>query len=107
MRDLHREKAAELFGVPQSAVTPAQRFVGKEANFARLYGGKLFPFHEELLEQSKQMTLKTWPGVAKLTERGIVTDETSIVVNGHIKGTIDAFNRAFNIQGTETGRSEC
>jgi DNA polymerase-1 len=37
-RDVHRETAAELFGIPADRVTRPQRDVGKTVNFATLYG---------------------------------------------------------------------
>ena len=36
--DVHRQTAAELFGVDRDAVTPEQRNVGKTINFATIYG---------------------------------------------------------------------
>lgn len=36
-RDLHKQKAAEMFGVSYDAVTPLQRQAGKRANYVRLY----------------------------------------------------------------------
>lgn len=39
-RDLHREKAAELFKKPPSEVTAEERRAGKSANFYELYGGE-------------------------------------------------------------------
>jgi DNA polymerase-1 len=36
--DVHRQTAAQIFGVPREAVTPAQRNVGKTINFATIYG---------------------------------------------------------------------
>lgn len=37
-RDLHRDRAAEIFGTPAGAVTEAQRRFAKSDNFHRLYG---------------------------------------------------------------------
>lgn len=37
-RDVHRETAAELFGVPAADVTGEQRSIGKTVNFATIYG---------------------------------------------------------------------
>lgn len=37
-RDVHRATAAALFGVPEDAVFPRQREVGKTVNFATIYG---------------------------------------------------------------------
>lgn len=36
--DIHKSKAADLFGVPESAVTEEQRRVGKAINFGRMFG---------------------------------------------------------------------
>lgn len=43
MIDLHRKKAAEIFGIPESEVTPEQRRYGKTENFRAIYSspGKL------------------------------------------------------------------
>lgn len=43
MLDLHRKKAAEIFGIPESEVTPEQRRYGKLENFRAIYSnpGKL------------------------------------------------------------------
>lgn len=39
--DIHRELAAQLFGVPESEVTPEQRSRAKTVNFQRLHGKPL------------------------------------------------------------------
>lgn len=41
--DLHRKKAAEIFGIPESEVTPEQRRYGKTVNYSEIYStpGKL------------------------------------------------------------------
>ena len=39
MTDIHREKAAELFGVPEEEVTDEQRRLAKTIQFGKLYGG--------------------------------------------------------------------
>jgi hypothetical protein len=38
-KDIHRETAAELFGVPESEVTPEMRARAKTINFSTIYGG--------------------------------------------------------------------
>lgn len=38
MTDLHRKKAAEIFGIPEDQVTPEQRRFGKMANYHEIYG---------------------------------------------------------------------
>ena len=38
--DPHRERASELFGVPEDRVTPEQRKAGKLDNFRRMYDSK-------------------------------------------------------------------
>lgn len=38
MTDLHRKKAAEIFGIPEDQVTPEQRRFGKLANYHAMYG---------------------------------------------------------------------
>lgn len=37
MTDLHRKKAAEIFGIPESEVTPEQRRYAKTVNYMNLY----------------------------------------------------------------------
>ena len=37
-RDIHKEKAAEFYGILESEVTDRQREVGKMLNYRRLYG---------------------------------------------------------------------
>lgn len=41
-RDIHKETAARMFGVPEDAVTPEQRRAGKRQNFCSMYS----PFAE-------------------------------------------------------------
>lgn len=41
--DVHRLKAAEMFGVPVNEVTPEQRWAAKAASFGGLYGGVTAP----------------------------------------------------------------
>lgn len=40
MKDLHAEKAAQLFGIKPEDVTPEQRNIGKRTNFLELYSAK-------------------------------------------------------------------
>ena len=73
--DIHAQTARELFGV----VTPATRRMGKDANFARVYGGNLFPFQQELLDKAKEMTHRSWPGLnTGKTHNLAIIDETSV-----------------------------
>lgn len=37
--DLHSKKAAEIFGIPESEVTPEQRRFAKTGNYSNLYSG--------------------------------------------------------------------
>jgi hypothetical protein len=39
LRDIHRETAAEIFGVPESEVTPEQRARARTINYSTIYGG--------------------------------------------------------------------
>ncbi|HEY9595657.1 MAG TPA: DNA polymerase, partial [Spirochaetia bacterium] len=41
-RDIHRQTAALIFGVPEESVTPEQRRVGKTINFGVVYGMSAF-----------------------------------------------------------------
>jgi len=43
MKDPHKEKAAEIFGVPVDKVTPAMRAVGKQKNYMEAYGAMTDP----------------------------------------------------------------
>ena len=77
--DIHAQTARELFGV----VTPATRRMGKDANFARVYGGNLFPYQQELLDKAKEMTHRAWPGLnldCGKTGEPIIRDEVSIII---------------------------
>jgi DNA polymerase I-like protein with 3'-5' exonuclease and polymerase domains len=40
--DAHTQAASQLYGVEYDAVTPTQRELAKNRNFARAYGGKCF-----------------------------------------------------------------
>jgi len=40
LKDLHVEKASEMFGVPEEEVTDEQRKIAKEENFKEAYNGK-------------------------------------------------------------------
>jgi DNA polymerase-1 len=49
--DAHTQAASEIFGVPMAEVTPAQRELAKNRNFARCYGmaavfGKCYGGHK-------------------------------------------------------------
>jgi hypothetical protein len=39
LRDVHRETAAKIFGVPESEVTPEQRARARTINYSTIYGG--------------------------------------------------------------------
>jgi hypothetical protein len=39
-KDIHTERAAEMFGVQPASVTPEQRRVAKEENYLRMYAGR-------------------------------------------------------------------
>ena len=41
-RDIHRQTAAVIFGLPEGEVTPAQRRIGKTVNFGVIYGMSAF-----------------------------------------------------------------
>jgi DNA polymerase-1 len=47
-KDVHRETAALIFGVPESAVTSEQRRVGKTINFGVIYGQTAFGLSQSL-----------------------------------------------------------
>jgi hypothetical protein len=64
--DIHAQTAQELFG----EVTPSNRWLAKNINFMRLYGGKpdeakLFPHQEDLIAKAKEMTHRAWPGMPR------------------------------------------
>ena len=46
--DCHRRTASRIFGVSETAVTPAQRRIGKTVNFATLYGQGPYSLSEQL-----------------------------------------------------------
>jgi DNA polymerase-1 len=47
-KDVHRETAALIFGVPEDAVTPDQRRVGKTINFGVVYGMSSYGLSQSL-----------------------------------------------------------
>jgi DNA polymerase-1 len=47
-KDVHRETAALIFGVPEGAVTPDQRRVGKTINFGVVYGMSSYGLSQSL-----------------------------------------------------------
>lgn len=46
-KDIHTAKASEIFGVPESQVTPDMRNIAKTVNFPHIYGSSL-PTMDEL-----------------------------------------------------------
>ena len=52
-RDVHRETAARIFDIPESEVTPEQRFEAKRANFMLSHGSKAAR-HESMTHHYRQ-----------------------------------------------------
>ena len=56
MGDIHKEKAAEMFGIPESEVTDEQRQVSMAATFKQLYGGNVKPSFKSRIPGAKKPT---------------------------------------------------
>lgn len=88
-RDIHAATASQLFGVPLSQVTPAQRNVGKTVNFATIYGQGATALAQQLqIERSEaqryiQTFFETYAGVQRWRDQ-VVTDA---YVHGYV-GTL-------------------
>jgi DNA polymerase-1 len=70
-RDVHQATAAEVFGVPQSAVTPDQRRSAKAINFGLIYGMSAFGLARQLnigrgeAQKYVDMYFERYPGVKR------------------------------------------
>lgn len=84
--DVHARTAAEIFGIPESEVTPDQRRLAKTANFGIIYGVSAFG-----LSQQSDMSVgeaktfidtyfKRYPGVRKFIDQTIAQARTDGVV---------------------------
>ncbi len=132
--DLHAQTARELFGEP---VTPSTRWLAKNINFMRLYGGsmyneftrgygdaKLLPHQEELIAKAKEMGHRAWPGMPRPNLSDVQMPNTQVGETPELSGEASILDEAyvlgrgielriaehlwrFNIDGTTTGRMEC
>jgi DNA polymerase-1 len=66
--DAHTQAASEIFGVPLAEVTPAQRRLAKERNFARCYGGPHFHPNKTVTRPSKGSFFLTQAEAASVTQ---------------------------------------
>ncbi len=76
-RDIHRDTAAKVFGVPIDEVTDAQRRAAKTANFGIIYGISAFGLSERLgipRADAKALIegyMRTYPGVQAYMQQAI------------------------------------
>lgn len=64
MLDLHRKKAAEIFGIPENEVTPEQRRYAKTVNYTNLYNDP--ESLEKLVGTTTGRISSTQPAIANL-----------------------------------------
>lgn len=74
MVDLHRKKAAEIFGIPEAQVTPEQRRYAKTVNYTNLYNDP--KSLENLVGTTTGRISCTQPAIANLPMR---TEEARLV----------------------------
>ena len=76
-QDVHSRTAAEIMGVPLAEVTTAQRRIGKEINFAIIYGMSAFGLSRRLKIDRKEAEhyisayFSRYPGVSAYRDRAI------------------------------------
>jgi len=74
-KDIHKQTAAQIFGVKENKVTSAQRKVGKRINFSIIYGLTPFGLSKDLDIKPSEAKLyiekyfEQYPGVAKWMEK--------------------------------------
>ncbi|MBI3872265.1 MAG: DNA polymerase I [candidate division Zixibacteria bacterium] len=75
--DVHARTAAEIFGIPEAEVTPAQRRLAKTANFGIIYGVSAYGLSQQSdmsMGEAKifiEMYFKRYPGVKRFIEATI------------------------------------
>jgi DNA polymerase-1 len=67
-QDIYTQMASQLFGVPTAEVTPAQRRLAKEHNFARCYGSPHFHPNKSVTNPSRGSLFLTQAEAARVTE---------------------------------------
>ena len=75
--DVHARTAAEIFGIPESAVTPGQRRLAKTANFGIIYGVSAFGLSQQSdmsVGEAKtfiETYFKRYPGVKRYIDQTV------------------------------------
>lgn len=90
MLDLHRKKAAEIFGIPEDQVTPEQRRFGKMENFREIYSNP----------QSLLNVTGTTTGRISSTQPAIANLPTG---SAEARRVVTAFRKNWNVQSIAGG----